>query len=253
MNIFLTLSLIKQNLRDRRIPLFSLNSFKFISKKIKPSFKNRINLAKNAECAYYEVDNWELSEFIVKKIIPITGYRPFPLNELLLLVGSVIRFQPDAIFEWGTHIGKSARVFYEAKKYFKISCQIHSIDLPDDVFHAEHPHDSRGYLVKGKDVILHLGDGIETSLALVSQHKYKNPLFYIDGDHSYESVKRELSAILDKVPHANILLHDTFFQSKESGYNIGPYLAIEECLTDNNSYKVISINTGLPGMTLLYR
>lgn len=210
-------------------------------------------ISKNTDCLYFEVDNWELSKFIVKKIIPIVGYSPFPLNELLLLSGSLVRFRPDAVFEWGTNIGNSARVFYETKKYFGIDCQIHSIDLPDDVFHSEHPHNKRGYLVKNKDVTLHLGDGVETSLSLLATHQYKNPLFFIDGDHSFESVVRELSIIMEKIPAANILLHDTFYQAKESGYNIGPYLAVEECLSHNNSYKSISLNTGLPGMTLLYK
>lgn len=253
MKIIFTLSKILQSLKDEKIKLFSKDGFKFIFKKLSFANNDKKNLAKNEKCAYYEVDNWKLSKFIIKKIIPIAGYEPFPLNELLLLVGSVIRFQPDAIFEWGTHIGKSARIFYETKKYFNIDCQIHSIDLPEDVFHIEHPHGNRGYMVKNKNVNLHLGDGIETSLTLLSLYKYKNPLFYIDGDHSYESVKRELSAILEKVPNANILLHDTFFQSKESGYNIGPHLAIVDCLSNNNSYKIINLNTSLPGMTLLYK
>ena len=58
---------------------------------------------------------------------------------------------------------------------------------------------------------------------------------------------------MDNVPNVNILLHDTFFQSKEGGYNIGPHLAIEECLSGKNIYKVVSLNIGLPGMTLLYK
>lgn len=244
---------LKRCLKNKKIPLLSIKGFKLFFHYLYLRNNIKKDLTRNAESPYFEVDNWELSKFIVKKIIPIIGYKPFPLNELLLLIGAVIRFKPDAIFEWGTHVGKSARVFYETKKYFNIDCQIHSIDLPEDVFHIEHPHSNRGYLVKNKDVNLHLGDGIETSLALLSQNKYKNPLFYIDGDHSYESVKNELSIILKKAPNANILLHDTFFQTKESGYNIGPHLAIEECLSDNKSYKIIRLDTGLPGMTLLYR
>lgn len=253
MNLALKLASLKQSLREKKINLLSTQGFKLIYKNINLRNNKQKNLVKNAECQYFEVDNWELSRFIVKKIIPIVGYSPFPLSELLLLAGSVVRFRPDAIFEWGTHIGKSARIFYETKKYFDINCQIHSIDLPEDVFHIEHPHSMRGYLVKNKDVILHLGDGIKTSLALLSQHKYKNPLFYIDGDHSFQSVKNELLIILEKVPNANILLHDTFFQTKESGYNIGPHLAIKDCLSGNDAYKIISLDTGLPGMTLLYK
>ncbi|HXB41310.1 MAG TPA: hypothetical protein VNZ49_12260, partial [Bacteroidia bacterium] len=71
---------------------------------------------------------------------------------------------------------------------------------------------------------------------------------------SYESVKKELETILKTVPNAIVLLHDTFYQSEDSGYNIGPNKAIEDVLGENkNAYKIISTNTGLPGMTLLYK
>jgi hypothetical protein len=228
-----------------------MSNFLTILKNFNPFIKR--DLIKNSECPFFEVDNTELSKFIVKKILPISGYSPFPLNELLLLVGSVIRFKPDVIFDWGTHIGKSARIFYESKEFFKINCTIHSIDLPDEIFHIEHPRKLRGSLVKNTNVFLHLGDGIETSLKLLEQYNYQKPLFYIDGDHSFESVKRELSIIMNRVPNAIILLHDTFFQTEESGYNIGPYQAIKECLSTNDSYKIITLDMGLPGMTLLYK
>ena len=81
-----------------------------------------------------------------------------------------------------------------------------------------------------------------------------NILFFVDGDHSYESVKRELDEILNHIPHAIVLLHDTFYQSEGSNYNIGPFKAIEDSLAGKrNEYKVLATNTGLPGMTLVYR
>lgn len=221
---------------------------------LRAKFKVSKNPVKNTNCTELEVDNWVLSKFILKKLISVVGIHPFPLNELLFMTAAVVRTKPDVIFEWGTNIGKSARIFWETINYFSMDCKIHSIDLPDDVSHPEHPHKKRGYLVKNKNVDLHLGDGIDVSLRLLKDFGYKTPFFFIDGDHSYDSVKRELSIIMKEVPKANILLHDTFYQSKDSGYSIGPFMAIRDCLHHiDNSYKQLSTNTGLPGITLLYK
>ena len=94
---------------------------------------------RNLNCKFLEVDLWTLSEFIVDKLVPITGVHPFPLNEQLLMSASVVRFRPTHLYEWGTNIGKSARIFHEVATTFNIDTEIHTIDLPDDVTHAEHP------------------------------------------------------------------------------------------------------------------
>ena len=129
--------------------------------------------------------------------------------------------------------------------------------MPDDVEHAEHPGAKRGYLVKNIETVkLHLGDGLDTSLRILEQvrNQHSRPLFFLDGDHSYSSVKRELEVITEKVPDAHILLHDTFYQSDESGYNIGPYQAIVDVVgAGTGTYRILSQNIGLPGMTLLWR
>ena len=212
---------------------------------------------KNVSSSEFEVDNWMLSNFVMRRLIPAVGVRPFPLTELILMSGTVCRFRPTHIFEWGTHIGKSACVFYETTTYFKIPAEIHSIDLPDDVSHGEHPKDKRGKLVKGrKNVFLHQGDGLSTSLEIIKTISGDfAPLFYVDGDHSYESVKRELEGIIDNVSNATILLHDTFYQSEDSEYNVGPYQAIKDVLDAHpgHGYSRIDTMTGLPGMTLLYK
>ena len=212
--------------------------------------------AVNLHCSEFEVNNWIISEFILKKIIPVVGIHPFPLNELSLMVATVCRLNPTHIFEWGTHIGKSARIFYETADHFKINCQIHSIDLPDEIGHIEHPKANRGKLVRRiKQVILHQGDGLEVSLKICKKIREKiTPLFFLDGDHSYSSVKRELTGIIKNVPNAHILIHDTFYQSSESGYNVGPSQATQDVLSSiPTNYKIIATNTGLPGMTLLYQ
>ena len=209
------------------------------------------------ECTEFEVDNWIISRFVLHRLVPIVGIRPFPLNEQMLMVATLCRLQPTHIIEWGTNIGKSARIFYETCKTFGISAEIHSIDLPDDVVHGEHPKRKRGLLVRGKKgVNLHLGDGLETSLNILSQSRSAmiRPLFFVDGDHSYTSVKRELEGIISNIPMADILLHDTFYQSTGSGYNIGPARAIDDVIKNiPNEFNLLAQNAGLPGMTLLWR
>jgi len=210
----------------------------------------------NPDATEFEVNNWIISEFVVNRLVPVVGMHPFPLNELMLMTATVCRFRPELIFEWGTNIGKSARIFYEITKAFNIRSEIHSIDLPDDVFHNEHPQNNRGMMVKGiKDVTLHQADGLDKSFEICDKRKVSgNVLFFVDGDHSYQSVKRELESILKKMPGAKVLLHDTFYQSKESGYNTGPRQAIDDVLSAlDKDYKIVSTNMGLPGMTLVYK
>jgi hypothetical protein len=215
---------------------------------------------RNQKCTELEINKHEISKFILKKLIPIVGYHPFPLDEQMFVTSAVTLFKPDYIFEWGTNIGKAARIFYEITKTFKISSEIHSIDLPDDVEHIEHPKGNRGMLVRNiKEVQLHQGDGLDTSLELytklVTENRKLVTLFFLDGDHEYSSVKRELEGIINNIDNPIILVHDTFYQSKESKYNIGPFQAIRDVLNSlkTNDFKVISTNFGLPGMTLLYR
>jgi len=212
--------------------------------------------AMNVHCGEFEVNNWLVSEFVLNTLVPIVGVHPFPLNELVLMVAAVCRLKPDRIYEWGTHLGKSARVFYETARHFGLDVEIHSVDLPDHVIHQEHPGHQRGMLVKGlQDVHLHQGDGLSVCLDIQAQAATtKQTLIFIDGDHSYASVRRELAGIMTGIPEAHILLHDTFFQSYESGYNVGPYRAISEAITETDvRYRLLSTQTGLPGMTLLYQ
>jgi len=213
------------------------------------------NPIRNAGSPEFEVNNWIISSFVLERLTPIVGTHPFPLDELSLMTAAICRFRPRLVFEWGTNVGKSARIFHEAVLAFEISCHIHSIDLPDDVFHNEHPEEQRGRMVRGKQgVTLHQGDGITCATEILQKESLDgNVLFFVDGDHSYESVHRELSAILNLIPHPVVLLHDTFYQSEESGYNTGPHRAIREVLATHPArFNSISTQLGLPGMTLIY-
>lgn len=215
------------------------------------------NPVRNAGSTEMEINKWSVSEFLLDRLVPIIGVHPFPVDELLLMTAAVVVFRPSHIFEWGTHVGKSARAFHEISKAFEIPVEIHSIDLPDSADHVEHPRKKRGRYIKGiPSIFLHHGDGLETSLEIYEREKMKIrlPLFFLDGDHSYESIKRELTGIRSKVSDAVLLVHDTFYQSEESGYNTGPYRAINELMDAvPGYYSRISTSLGLPGMTLLYR
>src|SRR4051812_22860104 len=80
--------------------------------------------ALNLNASEFEVNNWRISEFVVEKLVPVVGMHPFPLDELMLMTATVCRFKPELIFEWGTNIGKSARIFYEITKSFDIRSEI---------------------------------------------------------------------------------------------------------------------------------
>jgi cephalosporin hydroxylase len=215
------------------------------------------SIVKNVTSSEFEVDKWSASRFVVEKILPIVGFTPYPLDELLLMVGTVCHFKPTHIFEWGTHIGKSARIFYETVQSFDIDAEIFSFDLPDDEEHIEHPGGSRGKLVKGlKGVTLYQEDALVRSFQLLNESAKldKSALFYIDGDHSFETVLKELRTVFANVPDAAVLLHDTYYQSPEANYNVGPFLAIEQFLKESEySFSRVDTKIGLPGMTLLYK
>src|SRR5438132_5168728 len=212
--------------------------------------------AVNTNCTEFEVNKWIVSDFILDRIIPAVGFHPFPLDELLLMCSIVVRYKPKYIFEWGTHVGKSARIFYEVINAFGIDCEIHSIDLPENAHHEEHPRDEYAMFVKNfcraeigseqrrqvgsKNVILHRGDGLEKSMELYKRFGHEAVvMFFVDGDHRFESVKRELETLVKEAENSIILLHDTFYQSKESNYNVGPHNAIKDVLDKNHGkFKV---------------
>jgi cephalosporin hydroxylase len=218
-------------------------------------FVDKSGVRRNTGCTELEVDNWIISNFLVKKLHPIVGHHPYPVAELNLMATAICYIQPQQIFEWGTNIGKSARIFHEITKYFEYETIIHSIDLPDDKEHGEHPRSNRGKMVRGySNVNLYQADGLAKSIEIYGRSPERKTLVFIDGDHSYESVIRELRGVIDAMPNANILLHDTFYQSADANYNIGPHLAIQEVLgTTKVKFKIVSTNMGLPGMTLLYQ
>lgn len=207
---------------------------------------------RNANSSEFEVNKKAIFQFIMSRLMFLVG-GPFPLDEMMLMVATVCRFKPEFIIEWGTHFGYSARIFHETIQAFGLNSQIHSIDLPDDVAHIEHDIDNVGTLIRDIETIkLHRGDGVTVALDLIEEYQTSgNILFFVDGDHSFESVSRELTAIIEKVKNPIILIHDIFYQSSDANYNIGPILAANEILT-SKKWICKKMDLGLPGMLLCY-
>jgi hypothetical protein len=227
-----------------------LRSWFFPKLRILPTYQDGLNPATRS---LPEADKWILSEFILQKLVPVVGIHPYPLDEILLMCSTLAYFKPDMILEWGTHYGKSARTFYETAKYLQLGTEIHSIDLPLESEHAENIHtvSQRGSFVRGLPVTLHLGDGLTVARQILLAQIPSLPLFFVDGDHSVESVRKELNGIKEIAPHAVVLAHDTFLQGKESGYNCGPFEAMREFISQQH-LPLQSTNLGLPGMSLTY-
>ncbi|MDZ4742358.1 MAG: CmcI family methyltransferase [Verrucomicrobiota bacterium] len=203
-----------------------------------------------------EINKWVLSDFLLERVIPVVGIHPYPIDELMLMSSSLILSRAKLVIEWGTNIGKSARIFHETKQAFDLDCVIHSVDLPPDVDHVEHPGQRRGELVREiSSVRLHEGDGLIVAKKLVTDiGDDEGVLFFLDGDHSYETVQKELKSVFSMCPRASVLLHDTFYQEEASGYNIGPFKATNEYLDSmSETHFVFRTNLGLPGMTLLLK
>ena len=200
-----------------------------------------------------EADKWALSEFVVRRLVPIIGVRPYPIDEQLFMCSAVSYFNPDLIVEWGTHMGVSARIFYETTRFLGRETEIHSVDLPQDAVHQENiaAAENRARYVRGLPVTLHEGDGVTIARAVYAAARPRRVLFFLDGDHEYDTVRRELEGVRQLAPSAAVLLHDAFNQGPQSGYNTGPYRALQE-FAARESVPVESTALGLPGMSLTY-
>jgi hypothetical protein len=194
-----------------------------------------------------EVDKWRLSG-LLSEIVSIVGVSPYPLDELMLMGAAMVYHRPQAVIDIGTHFGKSARIWHEYARRLSLVCEIHTIDLCDPE-HPEFPGGTLGEYFKGLPVTQHIGDGCEVAMTLLDQRSDAAVLLYVDGDHRYETVRRELE-LAGRMHSGCIIVHDTFYQPG-STYNHGPYLAIQDAVPSLPVEQVIHLQTGLPGMSYL--
>lgn len=153
--------------------------------------------------------------------IRIPGYGE---DEVRFFAETIWELQPTHIFEWGTNVGASARVFYELTRIGGIRCDVHTTEHPDHATH-DHPGHLLGRWLKGCNVKMHTGDGVNVSLAeYVHAGAPEQVLFFLDGDHSYAAVLRELEAIAATAPSAVILVHDTSHPVEETEAAVDDFL-----------------------------
>ncbi|MDP1808319.1 MAG: class I SAM-dependent methyltransferase [Actinomycetota bacterium] len=234
---------------------FFHNPFNFVKAKkydnrndvVKDDLEN--DIVKNG--SIFEVDCWKLSELLLERVIPNIGAHPYPLNEQMLMAAAVAFVQPCLIVEWGTHHGKSARLFWEVKEALGLrDCRVCTVDSMD-ANHPEFPGAARGrYLAKTK-VEQFVGDGFETAGRLLEG--ISSPiLLYIDGDHSRQSTRRDLSLWARLPSGSGLLAHDVLFQTP-SAYNIGPWQSLQELLeTQRATVSHVQWQLlGLPGMAFV--
>lgn len=123
--------------------------FQRVLRYIRPKTHDAKTISK--EGSIFEVDCWVLSEILLDRVIPKIGISPYPLNEQMLMAAAIAFVKPKMIIEWGTHFGKSARLFWEVKEALSLDCQIYTIDSMDPN-HPEFPGAKRGSYLHKTDI-----------------------------------------------------------------------------------------------------
>lgn len=134
----------------------------------------------------------------------------YPGDEMQFMCQAFLDVMPNAIFEWGTYNGSSARVFWECARILGHPCAIHTTELPVELTKLDgaHPGETPGEHIRDTEVHQHRGDGVIESLVQWARITPARSIFFIDGDHSVEAVYREIMLVHRMVPRAIILVHD---------------------------------------------
>lgn len=121
------------------------------------------------------------------------------------------RHRPTHVFEWGTNVGASARLFYEAGLELGYECEVHTVELPDElsVLDRDHPGERYGKWIDGIPVHAHRGYGLIESIRLHRELNPERALFFLDGNHSYGVVLAELEGVYGVDDDAVMMIHDT--------------------------------------------
>ncbi len=145
-------------------------------------------------------------------------------DEVLFMASAMSRHRPTHVFEWGTNVGASARLFHEAAGVLGFACEVHTTELPDELAHLDrdHPGHRYGQWIDGLPIVAHRGDGLAESLHARDRIRPERSLFFLDGCHDYLVVLDELETVSAADPDAVILVHDTAW--RESGAAVDAFL-----------------------------
>jgi cephalosporin hydroxylase len=130
--------------------------------------------------------------------------------ELWMIAQTMEELRPDLICEWGTNVGYSARILWEARGMLGLTCPVHSIDISANppILRSADSGKMQGHHVQGTGVQLHQGNGPVQAVNLAALHGALRPLLFIDDHHDFEHVSMELTLIYESIPRGTMLLHD---------------------------------------------
>lgn len=128
------------------------------------------------------------------------------------------RLRPTHVFEWGTNVGASARLFHEASLELNYKCEVHTVEIPDDLalLDRDHPGQRYGQWIEGLPIHTHRGFGLIESIRLHKELGPERALFFLDGNHSYGVVLAELEEVAALDPGAVMMVHDTILYTGEA-------------------------------------
>jgi len=215
-------------------------------------------ISKNSQFWCCEADTAALDRLVLEKVIPQTGLL-YPFAEISLMALVVDRARPTHIFEWGTNIGGSAKIFHAITEAFGWNTEIHTWDLPEGISHGQHPGKEHGKLAQGLTrVHFHREDGLTGALEKMADESAKNPnlrpLFFVDGDHSYASVVSDIKGLISVLDEFHLLAHDTFVQKPDAkGHSRESWLGCPTALEAfAKEYRWLNVGFGNPGMAYLW-
>ena len=166
----------------------------------------------------------ELCPGIESLELPLTvsfpeGYE-LPTNEYVCLAGLIGYLKPGKVFEIGTYKGRTTRLIAELTPE---RCQIYTLDLPPRLmvsgayFSEERPEligeEFRNHPLRTKIIQLH---GDSRSFDFRPFYGQMNFIF-VDGDHSYEVVKRDTAQALRMVKSGGVIVWDDYFPGSTPG------------------------------------
>lgn len=168
-------------------------------------------------------------------------------DEVKFITGAMERHRPTHVFDWGTNVGASARLFYEAARIHGFPCEVHTVELPLEQAHLDrdHPGEHRYGQWLTPEIHGHRGDGLTCSLWLHGILKPERSLFFLDGCHEQAAVRRELDGIYQQAPEAVILGHDTRSLT-------GPAWAFNEFTLDHHGEYLQEVCLSDSGVTALW-
>lgn len=148
------------------------------------------------------------------QILPYQSVRFFPSwdqNNIYLTVGLInmvdyiLSINPNANLwlELGSHIGESATIFLSFEKIEKLHCVEYSKDLIPIL------QQRLGEEIRRERCVLHLETTI--NYAKIVDNNFFD-VIYIDADHSYDSVQKEISLYWPKVKHGGFLSGHDYYE-----------------------------------------